>query len=247
MFIWIEFPAGILQGQFLSASRPEFANYGAIGQIIGHEITHGFDDQGRQFDEHGNLVDWWKTQTKDQFLNRSKCIIDQYSNFTDSVLNMTVRCERITKQFFFFTYYSDSIFSWMAWQRKARMWRTTVAWSVPTMHTRNGHANMATRNDCLVLTTHRINYFGYRPHKLGAPSRETGTQKLSSPPIRMRLTSIAWSVHCTIITNSPTISNANREHQWIRCINVESGEIDWGDIQMLYELMNKHSVTECVF
>lgn len=87
-----EFPAGILQGQFLSALRPEYLNYGAIGQIIGHEITHGFDDQGRQFDEHGNLVDWWKTQTKERFLNRTKCIIDQYGNFTDPMLNMTVSC-----------------------------------------------------------------------------------------------------------------------------------------------------------
>lgn len=89
-FYATEFPAGILQGQFLSALRPEYLNYGAIGQIIGHEITHGFDDQGRQFDEHGNLVDWWKVQTKEQFINRTKCIIDQYGNFTDPMLNMTV-------------------------------------------------------------------------------------------------------------------------------------------------------------
>lgn len=97
----VEFPAGILQGQFLSALRPEYLNYGAIGQIIGHEITHGFDDQGRQFDEHGNLVDWWKTQTKERFLNRTKCIIDQYGNFSDPVLNMTVSWAHVKPQPFF--------------------------------------------------------------------------------------------------------------------------------------------------
>jgi neprilysin len=57
-------------------------NYGAIGFVIGHEITHGFDDQGRQFDKEGNLVDWWKASTKDQYLKRAQCIIDQYGNFS---------------------------------------------------------------------------------------------------------------------------------------------------------------------
>ena len=57
-------------------------NYGAIGQIIGHEITHGFDDQGRQFDKNGNLIDWWKQETKEKFLSKAQCIIQQYGNYT---------------------------------------------------------------------------------------------------------------------------------------------------------------------
>ena len=59
----IQFPAGILQGVFFSSERPRYMNYGAIGWVIGHEITHGFDDQGRQFDQDGNLVDWWHPET----------------------------------------------------------------------------------------------------------------------------------------------------------------------------------------
>ena len=60
----IQFPAGILQGVFFAKDRPLYMNYGAIGWVIGHEITHGFDDQGRQFDQDGNLVDWWHPETK---------------------------------------------------------------------------------------------------------------------------------------------------------------------------------------
>lgn len=78
----IQFPAGILQGAFFSAQRPAYMNYGAIGFVIGHEITHGFDDQGRQFDKNGNLVEWWQEMTKQRYLERAKCIINQYSNYT---------------------------------------------------------------------------------------------------------------------------------------------------------------------
>lgn len=86
----IEFPAGILQGQFFSADRPRYMNYGAIGFVIGHEITHGFDDQGRQFDLNGNLVDWWKPETKSSYLEKAKCIIDQYGNYTEPSTGLKV-------------------------------------------------------------------------------------------------------------------------------------------------------------
>ncbi|KZC07350.1 Membrane metallo-endopeptidase-like 1 [Dufourea novaeangliae] len=78
----IQFPAGILQGAFFNNDRPKYMNYGAIGFVIGHEITHGFDDQGRQFDKAGNLVDWWAPQTKEKYLERAECIIHQYGNYT---------------------------------------------------------------------------------------------------------------------------------------------------------------------
>ncbi|XP_045472319.1 neprilysin-2-like isoform X1 [Harmonia axyridis] len=78
----IQFPAGILQGVFFNADRPRYMNYGAIGFVIGHEITHGFDDQGRQFDKNGNLVDWWAPSTQKAFIEKAQCIIDQYGNYT---------------------------------------------------------------------------------------------------------------------------------------------------------------------
>lgn len=79
-----EFPAAIWQGRFFSVDRPRYMNYAAIGQIIGHEITHGFDDQGKQFDADGNLADWWGESTQKLFLDRAQCIIDQYGNYSDA-------------------------------------------------------------------------------------------------------------------------------------------------------------------
>lgn len=77
----INFPAGILQPPFFSPNRDETYNYGGIGAVIGHEITHGFDDEGRQFDERGNLRDWWTKQDNEQFDERSKCFVEQYSEY----------------------------------------------------------------------------------------------------------------------------------------------------------------------
>ncbi|EFX78953.1 hypothetical protein DAPPUDRAFT_245515 [Daphnia pulex] len=68
----IQFPAGILQGAFFGKNRPAYLNYGAIGWVIGHEITHGFDDQGRQFGPDGNLAEWWESPTKKNYLERAQ-------------------------------------------------------------------------------------------------------------------------------------------------------------------------------
>ena len=81
----IQFPAGILGGVFFHVDRPLYMNFGAIGFVVGHEITHGFDDQGSQKDGEGNLVDWWEGETKKKYLEKAQCIIDQYGNYTVEV------------------------------------------------------------------------------------------------------------------------------------------------------------------
>jgi putative endopeptidase len=81
----IVFPAGILQFPFFDKDADDAINYGAIGAVIGHEMTHGFDDQGRQYDKDGNLKDWWTKQDADKFKSRIGLMIEQYNKFT--VLN----------------------------------------------------------------------------------------------------------------------------------------------------------------
>ncbi|NXH20505.1 NEP protein, partial [Bucco capensis] len=78
----IVFPAGILQPPFFSASQPKSLNYGGIGMVIGHEITHGFDDNGRNFNENGDLVDWWTEESARNFKELSQCMVYQYGNFS---------------------------------------------------------------------------------------------------------------------------------------------------------------------
>jgi len=75
------FPAGILQPPLYSAQASIPVNLGAMGMIVGHELTHGFDDQGAQFDAIGNLTNWWHPETEQQFKTRTQCVIDQYNRF----------------------------------------------------------------------------------------------------------------------------------------------------------------------
>ncbi|KAF2886482.1 hypothetical protein ILUMI_19691, partial [Ignelater luminosus] len=77
----IVIPAGILQPLFYSQHFPKSLNYGGIGVVIGHELTHGFDDKGRQFDKDGNMMQWWNNVTIRAFRDRAQCIIDQYSRY----------------------------------------------------------------------------------------------------------------------------------------------------------------------
>lgn len=78
----IVFPAAILQPPFFDADADDAANYGGIGAVIGHEIGHGFDDQGAKYDGDGNLVDWWTDDDRNEFGVRTKALIEQYEQFT---------------------------------------------------------------------------------------------------------------------------------------------------------------------
>jgi predicted metalloendopeptidase len=78
----INFPAGILQAPFYSKGMDDAVNYGGIGVVIGHELTHGFDDQGRKYDAEGNFKDWWTPEDGKEFEQRATCTADEYSSFT---------------------------------------------------------------------------------------------------------------------------------------------------------------------
>ncbi|WP_142601446.1 M13 family metallopeptidase [Solitalea koreensis] len=83
----IVFPAGILQFPFFDFEADDAINYGGIGGVIGHEMTHGFDDEGRQYDAQGNLKDWWTAEDATNFNARAKMVVDQFNGY--SVLNGT--------------------------------------------------------------------------------------------------------------------------------------------------------------
>jgi putative endopeptidase len=77
----VSFPAGILQPPFFDKTMDDAVNFGSIGAAIGHELTHGFDDQGRKFDAQGNLTDWWTAEDAKEFEKRASCLADQYSAY----------------------------------------------------------------------------------------------------------------------------------------------------------------------
>ena len=77
----INFPAGILQPPFFDKDQDDAVNFGGIGVVIGHELTHGFDDQGSKFDGDGNFKNWWTQADREEFEKRTGCLADEYSSF----------------------------------------------------------------------------------------------------------------------------------------------------------------------
>ncbi|KAL1123319.1 hypothetical protein AAG570_002405 [Ranatra chinensis] len=77
----IAFPAGILQAPFYDVKQQQALNYGAMGVVMGHELTHAFDDQGREYDKYGNLHQWWNNKTIERFKKQTECVVKQYSNY----------------------------------------------------------------------------------------------------------------------------------------------------------------------
>ncbi|XP_023931148.1 neprilysin-4-like [Lingula anatina] len=86
----ILFSAGMLQPPFYSKYYPRSMNFGGIGMVIGHEITHGLDDQGRLYDKNGNLREWWDETTSERFKEKARCFIEQYGNYTVEDVNMKI-------------------------------------------------------------------------------------------------------------------------------------------------------------
>ena len=113
----INFPAGVLQPPLYDPKMDDAPNYGDTGGTIGHELTHGFDDQGRKFDAQGNLKDWWTTQDSQNFETRAQCVVDQYAQYIvvdDIKINSKLtEGEDIADL-------GGLILAWMAWKDQTR-------------------------------------------------------------------------------------------------------------------------------
>jgi endothelin-converting enzyme/putative endopeptidase len=109
----INFPAGVLQPPLFDPKMDDAPNYGNTGGTIGHELTHAFDDEGRQFDAHGNLKDWWTKKDAKAFEERAQCIVDQYAKYTvvdDIKINSKLTLGEDVADL------GGLILGWMAWQ-----------------------------------------------------------------------------------------------------------------------------------
>jgi endothelin-converting enzyme/putative endopeptidase len=109
----INFPAGVLQPPLYDPKMDDAPNYGNTGGTIGHELTHGFDDEGRKFDAQGNLKDWWTAKDAAAFEERAQCIVDQYSQYTivdDLKINGKLTLGEDTADL------GGLILAWMAWK-----------------------------------------------------------------------------------------------------------------------------------
>ena len=87
--------AAFLSGVIFNVKRPRYMNYGALGMFTGHEITHGFDDRGSQYDSDGNVVDWWQPETKEKFRTKIQCMIEQYGNYTVDIKGKKIHLDGI--------------------------------------------------------------------------------------------------------------------------------------------------------
>ena len=113
----INFPAGVLQPPLYDPKMDDAPNYGNTGGTIGHELTHGFDDEGRQFDAKGNLKDWWTAEDAKNFTDRANCIVEQYSNYVvidDVKINSKLTIGEDTADL------GGLILAWMAWKDQTK-------------------------------------------------------------------------------------------------------------------------------
>jgi putative endopeptidase len=109
----INFPAGVLQPPLYDAKMDAAPNYGNTGSTIGHELTHAFDDEGRQFDAHGNLKDWWTPADAKAFEERAQCVVDQYSKY---VVVDDIRINSKLSEGEDLADLGGLVLGWMAWQ-----------------------------------------------------------------------------------------------------------------------------------
>ncbi len=141
----INFPAGVLQPPLYDARLDDAPNYGNTGGTIGHELTHGFDDQGRQFDAQGNLRDWWTKEDAAEFNKRAQCIVDQYAQYVvvdDIKINSKLTEGEDVADL------GGLILAWMAWKEQTRDQQLTSRDGLtPEQRFFVGYAQWACEND----------------------------------------------------------------------------------------------------
>jgi endothelin-converting enzyme/putative endopeptidase len=113
----INFPAGVLQPPLYDPKMDDAPNYGNTGGTIGHELTHGFDDEGRQFDAHGNLKDWWTKDDAKNFTDRAQCVVDQYAQY---VIVDDIKINSKLTEGEDLADLGGLILAWMAWQDQTK-------------------------------------------------------------------------------------------------------------------------------
>ena len=147
----INFPAGVLMPPLFDSKLDDAPNYGNTGGTIGHELTHAFDDEGRQFDGDGNLRDWWTKKDAESFEKRAQCIRDQYSQYTivdDIKINGALTSGEDIADL------GGELLAWMAWQeqtkamRLARARRPHARHSASSSASRSGPAGTTARRTC---------------------------------------------------------------------------------------------------
>jgi len=141
----INFPAGVLQPPLYDPKLDDAPNYGNTGSTIGHELTHGFDDQGRQFDAHGNLRDWWTKRDAEEFKKRAACISDQYAQYVvldDIHINSKLTLGEDIADL------GGTILAWMAWKAAtANQSLQSIDGLTPEQRFFVGYAQWACEND----------------------------------------------------------------------------------------------------
>ncbi len=141
----INFPAGVLQPPLYDPRMDDAPNYGNTGGTIGHELTHGFDDEGRQFDAKGNLKDWWTKEDAENFTTRAQCIVDQYAKYTvvdDIKINSKLTEGEDVADL------GGLVLAWMAWKHQtADQNLTNIQGLSPGQRFFIGYAQWACEND----------------------------------------------------------------------------------------------------
>ncbi|HEX6880403.1 MAG TPA: M13 family metallopeptidase, partial [Terriglobales bacterium] len=141
----INFPAGVLQPPLYDPKMDDAPNYGNTGGTIGHELTHGFDDEGRQFDAQGNLKDWWTKEDAENFTSRAQCIVDQYKEYTivdDIKINSKLTEGEDVADL------GGLILAWMAWKDQTKNKElTSVQGFTPEQRFFIGYAQWACENN----------------------------------------------------------------------------------------------------